>query len=77
MSKKPFTEFLTGECGTAMIEYALIVALFAVVCLMGVARVGTESEKTFKGVGKEIKAALGENPGEAGPGGPGGPPPGG
>jgi pilus assembly protein Flp/PilA len=45
------------EKGATMIEYALMVALVAVVAILAVTFVGEEASKTFSNIGEELKAA--------------------
>ena len=45
------------EGGATAVEYALMVALIAVVIIAAVAFIGTSSESTFNEVGSEISGA--------------------
>jgi pilus assembly protein Flp/PilA len=48
---------LTGDDGATMVEYALMVALIAVVCIAAVTLIGTNSRNKFSTVGNSIGAA--------------------
>ena len=43
------------ERGAAMVEYALLVALIAVVCLVAVAFLGTSTSHKFSSVGSSLQ----------------------
>jgi pilus assembly protein Flp/PilA len=43
------------ERGAAMVEYALLVALIAVVCLLAVTFLGTSTSHKFSTVGSELQ----------------------
>jgi pilus assembly protein Flp/PilA len=43
-----------GERGAAMVEYALLVALIAVVCLVAIAFLGTSTSTKFSTVGSQL-----------------------
>jgi len=40
-------KFLKGEEGATMVEYALMLALIAIVCIVAVALIGTNANLTF------------------------------
>ena len=50
----PIRKFLTREQGATMVEYGLMVALIAVVCLLAVTALGVN----VKGVFTQIAAAV-------------------
>jgi pilus assembly protein Flp/PilA len=43
------------EAGASLVEYALLVALIAVVCIAAIALIGNEASTKFSGVGNSIK----------------------
>jgi pilus assembly protein Flp/PilA len=45
----------TGEAGAALIEYALLVSLIAVVCLVAVMFLGTSTSQKFSTVGSQLQ----------------------
>ena len=45
---------LKSERGAALVEYALLLALIAVVCIVAVGVIGTEANKEFKEIGDSI-----------------------
>ena len=46
--------FVRNEDGATMVEYGLIVALIAVVCIVGVTLVGSEANLLFNKVGTTL-----------------------
>ena len=48
-----------SERGASLVEYALLVALIAIVCLTAVFFLGNETSEEFKSVGESIDAATG------------------
>jgi pilus assembly protein Flp/PilA len=50
-------EFLQEEDGPTAAEYAVMLVLIIVVCLLGVSFFGQVTNKTFSNVGSAIKAA--------------------
>lgn len=46
--------FGAAERGASLVEYALLVALIAVVCIAAVTLLGTNAEKKFSSVGSKI-----------------------
>jgi pilus assembly protein Flp/PilA len=48
------TPAAAGERGAAMVEYALLVALIAVVCLVAIAFLGTSTSHKFSTVGSQL-----------------------
>ena len=51
--------FLTKEEGVTMVEYGLIAALIAVVCVAAVQIVGTQLNAVFTKIGNCLQNALG------------------
>jgi pilus assembly protein Flp/PilA len=49
--------FVQNEEGATMVEYGLMLALIAVVCLIAVGVVGTETDLTFDAVGTSLQNA--------------------
>ena len=49
--------FIQNEEGATMVEYGLMLALIAVVCLAAVAIVGNETSDTFTNVGTSLQNA--------------------
>lgn len=47
-------EFLKGEEGPTAVEYAVMLALIIVVCLIAIAAVGTNASSTFQTVAQTI-----------------------
>ena len=47
-----------SELGASLVEYALLVALIAVVCLVGVATLGTSVNSRFSSVGSSVNVAT-------------------
>jgi pilus assembly protein Flp/PilA len=43
-----------SERGASLVEYALLVALIAVVCIVAVSFLGSKASSTFSGVGTSI-----------------------
>jgi pilus assembly protein Flp/PilA len=46
-----------GEEGASLVEYALLLALIAVVCIAAIFLIGTEADKTFDSIGGSLSAA--------------------
>jgi len=46
--------FAREERGASLVEYALLVALIAVVCIVAISFVGTSASSTFNSVGSSI-----------------------
>ena len=55
-----FTSVLTrrDERGASLVEYALLAALIAIVCLTAIFFLGEETSEEFKSVGESIDAAT-------------------
>lgn len=49
--KQQVMKFLQAEEGVTMVEYGLIAALIAIVCLVAIGTVGQELNKTFVKIG--------------------------
>jgi pilus assembly protein Flp/PilA len=52
---KKIVNFIKEEEGATMVEYALMVALIAAVCVGAVTLIGTNSNTTFNDVAGKIK----------------------
>ena len=50
-------EFLRREDGPTAVEYAVMLALIVVVCLVAITALGTAANKTFDTVGKAVSSA--------------------
>ena len=50
------TSLTKSERGASLVEYALLVALIAVVCIVAVSFLGTSAESKFNTVGSSINA---------------------
>ena len=50
-------EFLKAEDGPTAVEYAVMLALIIVVCLVAITALGTAANQTFGTVGNKIGAA--------------------
>jgi pilus assembly protein Flp/PilA len=48
---------LNGDDGATMVEYALMVALIAVVCIAAVTLIGTSARTKFSSVGTTLQTA--------------------
>ena len=44
-----------SELGASLVEYALLVALIAVVCIVGITFLGNQANDKFSGVGSQIE----------------------
>ncbi len=60
--------FVREEEGATMVEYGLMVALIAVVCILAVTFLGTEIGETFNAVGTEVDKSQGATQVPAGTG---------
>ena len=54
---KQIVEFLKKEDGPTAVEYAVMLALIIVVCLVAITALGTSANATFGNVGSAIGAA--------------------
>jgi len=50
--------FSDNERGASLVEYALLVALIAVVCIVAIGTLGEEANSAFTDVGNSIGAAT-------------------
>ena len=50
-------QFLKAEDGPTAVEYAVMLALIVVVCLVAITALGTSANQTFGTVGNKIGAA--------------------
>jgi pilus assembly protein Flp/PilA len=51
------TEFLKREDGPTAVEYAVMLALIVVVCLVAISALGTNANKTFAKVSQTVSGA--------------------
>ncbi|MFZ0050654.1 MAG: Flp family type IVb pilin [Desulfobaccales bacterium] len=49
--------FFKDECGATMVEYGLLLALIAVVCILAVTNLGTSLSSQFNSVSAPISSA--------------------
>jgi len=54
---KNFVEFLKAEDGPTAVEYAVMLALIIVVCLVAITALGTSANATFGNVGSAISGS--------------------
>ncbi len=54
---KKLVNFFKDECGASMVEYGLLVALIAVVCILAVTTIGTNLSTQFTQVASAVGAA--------------------
>ena len=54
---KNVVKFLKAEDGPTAVEYAVMLALIVVVCLVAITALGTAANKTFDTVGKAVSSA--------------------
>jgi pilus assembly protein Flp/PilA len=47
--------FLESEDGPTAVEYAVMLALIIIVCLVAITNIGNEANKTFQGVATELE----------------------
>jgi pilus assembly protein Flp/PilA len=52
------TRFLKKEDGPTAVEYAVMLALIIVVCLVAITTLGSQANDTFSNVGNKLKAAA-------------------
>jgi pilus assembly protein Flp/PilA len=50
--------FLKKEDGPTAVEYAVMLALIIVVCLVAITTLGSQANDTFSNVGNKLKAAA-------------------
>ncbi|HEX8989577.1 MAG TPA: Flp family type IVb pilin [Rhodocyclaceae bacterium] len=53
------THFLADDSGVTMIEYGLLAALIAVVCILAIGTVGVNLNATYQAVCQAVSTALG------------------
>ncbi len=53
----PLVRFLKAEDGPTAVEYAVMLALIIIVCIVAVTAIGTNSSATFSKVGSVVKPA--------------------
>jgi pilus assembly protein Flp/PilA len=51
------TQFLKREDGPTAVEYAVMLALIIVVCLVAITTLGSQANDTFSNVGNKLKTA--------------------
>jgi pilus assembly protein Flp/PilA len=51
---KPIADFWRGEEGPTAVEYAVMLALIIVVCIVAITALGTNANATFTGVSNAI-----------------------
>lgn len=47
-------KFGESERGASLVEYALLVALIAVICIVGITLIGREANSTFNDIGSKL-----------------------
>jgi len=52
--KNAVRNFVSNEDGAALVEYALLVALIAIICILGVPSIGTKINNKFKAIGGSL-----------------------
>ena len=55
---KKFVEFLKKEDGPTAVEYAVMLALIIVVCLVAITTLGQQANNTFSNVGNKLQSAT-------------------
>ena len=55
---KKFVEFVKKEDGPTAVEYAVMLALIIVVCLVAITTLGSQANNTFSNVGNKLQAAT-------------------
>ena len=55
---KRLVRFLKQEDGPTALEYAVMLALIIVVCLVAISTVGSQANKTFSTTGAKVQAAA-------------------
>ncbi len=53
--KNAVRNFVSNEDGAALVEYALLVALIAIICILGVTTLGTKINSKFNDIGGSLK----------------------
>jgi len=54
MEEKEMKRFFTDESGQGMVEYGLIIALVAVVVIVGLTAIGTKAGSLFSGISDKL-----------------------
>ena len=54
--KKAVSNFVSNEDGAALVEYALLVALIAIICILGVTFLGRSISSKFKTIGDNLSS---------------------
>ena len=54
--KKAVNNFVSNEDGAALVEYALLVALIAIICILGVTVLGQKVSGKFKAIGDNLNS---------------------
>ena len=54
---KKFVSFMKKEDGPTAVEYAVMLALIIVVCLVAITTLGQQVNNTFSNVGNKLQAA--------------------
>lgn len=57
MNSRIRTEQAVSDRGASLVEYALLVALIAVVCVVAVTYFGGETQETFSRVGESVQTS--------------------
>ncbi len=52
--KTAVSNFVSNEDGAALVEYALLVALIAIICILGVTTLGTKINGKFTAIGGSL-----------------------
>jgi pilus assembly protein Flp/PilA len=57
LNVRGLVDFLTDEDGPTAVEYAVMLALIIVTCLIAIAALGTSTSATYDELGEKIAAA--------------------
>jgi len=52
--KAAVSNFVSNEDGAALVEYALLVALIAIICILGVTVLGSKINTKFEAIGTSL-----------------------
>jgi len=55
--KNAVNNFISNEDGAALVEYALLVALIAIICILGVTFLGRKVSEKFKTISDNLSAS--------------------
>lgn len=55
--KNAVNNFISNEDGAALVEYALLVALIAIICILGVTFLGRKVSEKFKTIGDNLSSS--------------------